>query len=174
MFQSVSEMVQSTLIKNITEGIGYLFQDYDVHINKYRPFQYESDKMAFRILECLTQIAKNWSISVYFCEEFVKYGGSDLILSIIESDIFKMKIPSLEKEQSKYSFNIAKNTYSNCLSIIYNLITKSNNEIKEKVIDANAFEILIKVSEFFENISDFRLKSYMCIGNIFVDKVSNL
>ena len=39
LFQSISESDQNILIKNITEGIGYLSQNYDVHINKYRPFR---------------------------------------------------------------------------------------------------------------------------------------
>lgn len=82
------------------------------------------------------------------------------------------KIPNLEQKQSKYSYKIAITTYSNCLSVIFNIITKPMSELKQKVIDLNGFDILIKVSEHFENISEFRLKSYMCIGNIFVDKVS--
>ncbi len=172
LFQSIAESEQNILIKNITEGIGYLSKDYDVHIKKYRPFHYESDKMAFKVLELLTTIAKNWSVSPSFCQTFAKYGGIDLILAFIDSSLLKTKIPVLEQTQSKYSFKVAATTYSNCLTIIFNLVTKPDNELKQMVIDKNAFAILIKVSESFENISDFRLKSYMCIGNIFIDKVS--
>ncbi len=171
LFQSISESEQNILIKNVTESIGYLSKDYDIHINKYRPFRYESDKMAFKVLELLTTIVKNWSVSQSFCVTFAKYGGIDLILAFIDSSLLKTKIPVLEQTQSKYSFKIAATTYSNCLSIIFNLVTKTDNELKKLVINKNAFDILIRVSESFENISDFRLKSYMCIGNIFIDKV---
>ncbi len=172
LFQAISDSDQNILIKNIAESIGYLFSDYDTHIEKFKPFYNESDRIAFKVLEWLTTIAKNWSYSASFCKSFAKYDGVKHILAIIDSDVMRSKIPNLEQKQSKYSYKIAVTTYSNCLSVIHNLITKPMSELKQKVVDLNGFNILIKVSEHFENISEFRLKSFMCLGNIFVDKVT--
>lgn len=93
--------------------------------------------------------------------------GISIILGIIDSKAFKNQISTMEQRFSKYSYKIATTIYSNCLFIIYILISRHSHEYKQQVIDQNAFDILIMVPEFFEDISDFRLKSYMSISNIF-------
>lgn len=49
LFQSISDSDQNILIKNIAESIGYLFSDYDTHIEKFKPFYNESDRIAFKV-----------------------------------------------------------------------------------------------------------------------------
>ena len=93
--------------------------------------------------------------------------GISIILGIIDSKEFRTQISQMEQRISKYSYKIATTIYSNCLSIIYTLISKHSHEFKQQVIQQNAFTILMKVPESFETISDFRLKSYMSISNIF-------
>lgn len=75
LLKLISESDQNILTKIIVESIVYLFQDCDNHIKKFKPYFNESEKLAFKVLECLTTIVKNWLVSASFCRNFVDYSG---------------------------------------------------------------------------------------------------
>ena len=75
LFKLISESEQNILTKIIVESIVYLFQDSNNIIQKFKPYFNESDKLAFKVLECLTTIVKNWLFSASFCKNFVNYSG---------------------------------------------------------------------------------------------------
>ena len=170
LFQLVDETKQIVFIKFLSDNIRFLMQDIAVHMKKFKPYFYDAEKVSLKVLELLITIAKNLSISYNFCKQLVeKNSGISLLLSIVNSEDFKIEIPRLEKKESKYEYKLVLNIYGYALSILYNILSKTLSEYSAEFVECNAFASLIKASSQFENTSDFRLKIYLCLASLFAD-----
>ncbi len=171
LFQLVDESMQKNFIKLLADNVKNLMTDLKSHMKNFKPYFYEPERVALKILELLITIAKNLSISTSFCRTFsAECAGITLLFSIINSNVFIEEIPRLEKKESKYEFKLVVNIYGNTLSILYNILKQTNNEFQSALSEQNAFESLIKASVTYAKTSDFRLKIYMSLAHLFVDK----
>ena len=170
LFQLVDEAKQTQLTKFLAENIKWLLKDLATHLAKFKPYFYEAEKVSLKILELVITIAKNLSVSYNFCKTFASHSGIGLLFGIINSSVLKTEIPRLEKRESKYEYKVVINIYGSGLSILYQIITKTLKEFEKELVEHAAFESLIRASVDFDTISDFRLKAYMSMAHLFVDK----
>jgi len=171
LFQLVDESMQKVFIKFLADNVRSLMKDIQNHLKKFKPYFYEAEQVALKVLELLVTIGKNLSISASFCRTFAstECSGIALLFSIVNADAFVHEIPRLEKKESKYEFKLVANIYGNTLSILYNILKQTNNEFMREFNEEKAFECLIKASVNYARTCDFRLKAYMSLAHLFAD-----
>ena len=94
LFQLVDESMQKMFIKLLADNVKNLMIDLKSHMKNFKPYFYEPERVALKILELLITIAKNLSISASFCRNFsTECAGITLLFSIIISNAFIEEIP---------------------------------------------------------------------------------
>lgn len=174
LFKSIDTRTLKRLTKVVTLGLSTLHTDLSVHIAKYKPFVNKPECLMLKFLNAFTSIVKNWSNTLLaFCAHFNDYGGIAVLMSYLSSDVLKTSLLDKINDDSKYSFMILMSIVGNLLSSLYNLIKKEDQRYKNRIVELNAFECLLRIAEKFDSIGDFRLKSYLCLSEIIDDKNVN-
>ena len=171
LFKLIDEAKQNKLLTLIIHNVGSLSKNLQLHIDRFKPFIYKPETVAIKVFESLIAILNNWTnVSSSFCKMLAEKSGIQLLIGLLNSDILKSNILTLVNSDSKYMYAVMLSIYSNLLSLVYNLIKKTYAEFKQEFVEQKTFECLIKVAETFDQISDFRLKSYLSLASIFEDK----